>query len=156
MQTTIYSIGYGNRRMSEFIKLLENNEIQLVVDVRTNPYSRWKPEFNAKAFQITLSEVGIQYIHKSELGGKPKGEELYTNGNLDYDKLRKSLSYLQGLEYLEKGLEFNYKIGIMCSELNPHECHRHSLIGEDLCRRGWEVIHIGKEGELLPHQTGLF
>lgn len=156
MQTKIFSIGYGNRQMNEFIKLLEDNEINLLVDVRTNPYSRWKPEFNSKAFQITLAEYNIQYIHKVNLGGKPKNEEIYTNGNLDYDKIRKSVAYLQGLEYLERGLEFNYKIAIMCSELNPLECHRYNLIGEDLSHRGWEVIHIGKEGELLPHQTGLF
>ncbi|TLX24043.1 DUF488 domain-containing protein [Chryseobacterium indologenes] len=156
MQTQIFSIGYGNRQMNEFIKLLENNEISLLVDVRTNPYSRWRPEFNTKAFQITLAEFGLQYIHKPELGGKPKDEEFYTNGNLDYDKLRRSVSYQQGLEYLERGLEFDYRIAIMCSEQNPLECHRYNLIGEDLHRRGWEVIHIGKQGELLPHTTGLF
>ncbi len=29
MQTQIFSIGYGNSKMNEYIKLLENNEISL-------------------------------------------------------------------------------------------------------------------------------
>lgn len=153
---SIFSIGYGNRTLKNFIEILQKNEIQLLVDVRTNPFSRFRPEFNKKAFEVTLSEFGIRYIHKPELGGKPKNEEFYQNGKLDYDKLRKSIPYLQGIDYLEAGLSFGYRIGVMCSELNFHDCHRYNLIGDDMHRRGWEVLHIDKQGELQPHQTGLF
>lgn len=153
---TIFSVGYGNRTLKKFIEILQKNEIQLLVDVRTNPISRWKPEFNKKAFEITLTEFGIQYIHKPQLGGKEKNQEFYTNGKLDYDKLRKSIPYLQGLEYLERGIEFGCRMAVMCSELDFQDCHRYTLIGDDMKRRGWEVLHIDKQGELQPHQTGLF
>jgi uncharacterized protein (DUF488 family) len=156
INSKLYSIGYGNRSMKQFIEILQKNDIQLLVDVRTNPVSRFKPEFNSKAFQVTLSEYGIQYINKVELGGKPKSEEFYQNGKLDYDKLRKSIPYLKGIEYLERGLEFGYRMAVMCSELDFNNCHRNNLIGEDMNRRGWEVIHINKQGEPQLHQTGLF
>lgn len=152
----LYTYGYGNLSLKNFIENLQKNEIQLVVDVRTNPFSRFRPEFNKKTFEITLSEFGIRYIHKPELGGKPKKEEFYQNGKLDYDKLRKSIPYLQGIEYLERGIEFGCRMAIMCSELDCKNCHRYHLIGNDMHRRGWDVLHIDKQGELQPHQMGLF
>ncbi len=156
INSELHTIGHGNRRMNEMIFILQKYQIQLVADVRSNPYSRFRPEFNSKAFKITLAEYGIQYIHQPNLGGKPKQEEFYQNGKLDYEKLRKSIPYLQGLEYLERGIEFGYKIVIMCSELDFKNCHRFSLIGEDMHRRGWKVLHIDKQGELQSHKTGLF
>lgn len=156
INSKLYTCGYGNLSLKEFVENLQKNEIQVLVDVRTNPYSRFRPEFNSKAFQITLSEFGIQYTHKAELGGKPKNDEFYQNGQLDYDKLRKSIPYLQGLEYLERGIEFGCRMAIMCSELDFHDCHRYKLIGEDMHHRGWEILHINKQGELQSHQTGLF
>lgn len=150
--TKIFSIGYGNRSLKNFIEILQKNEIKLVVDVRTNPFSRFRPEFNKRAFEITLAEHSIQYIHKPELGGKPKNEEFYQNGKLDYNKLRKSIPYLQGIEYLELGLSFGHQITVMCSELDFQACHRYSLIGEDMTKRGYEILHINKLGELEPHK----
>lgn len=155
--TKIWTAGYGNLSLKNFIENLQKNDIQVLVDVRTNPFSRFRPEFNKRAFEITLAEFGIKYIHQPNLGGKPKNQEYYTNGKLDYDKLRRSIPYLQGIEYLEAGLSFGYKIAIMCSELDYHDCHRYHLIGEDMVKRGWEVLHINKFGELEPHQQiGLF
>lgn len=156
IDSKLYTCGYGNLSLKNFIENLQKNEIQVLVDVRSNPYSRFRPEFNSKAFEITLSDFGIRYIHKIELGGKPKNQELYTNGKLDYEKLRKSIPYLQGLEILEKGIEFGCRMAIMCSELDFNNCHRYNLIGNDMHRRGWEILHIDKKGELQTHQTGLF
>ncbi|MDY3547470.1 DUF488 domain-containing protein [Riemerella anatipestifer] len=155
--TTIFSIGYGNLSLKNFIENLQKNDIEILVDVRSNAFSRFRPEFNKRVFEIILSEFGIKYIHQPNLGGKPKNEEFYTNGKLDYDKLRKSIPYLQGIEYLEAGLSFNYRMAVMCSELDYKDCHRYNLIGEDMVKRGWQVLHINKLGKTEPHQQiGLF
>lgn len=154
--TKIFSVGYGNRNLKTFIEILKENEIQVVVDVRTNPISRFRPEYNKRVFEISLAENGIQYVHRSELGGKPSNQEFYNNnGKLDYDKLRKSIPYLQGLDYVEAGLSFGCRMVLLCAEQDYHDCHRYHLIGVDLAKRGWQVIHIGKAGELEPHNLGL-
>jgi hypothetical protein len=42
----IYTIGYGNRSIGDFVKLLQNYEIKFQVDIRSQPYSRFNPSGN--------------------------------------------------------------------------------------------------------------
>lgn len=43
MSPEVYTIGYGNRNIQTFIQLLQKYEIQILIDVRTNPFSRFNP-----------------------------------------------------------------------------------------------------------------
>ena len=61
MTFCIYTIGYGNRSISDFIQILKDNQIQVVVDVRSVPYSRYRPAFNSKALAKNLTDAGIGY-----------------------------------------------------------------------------------------------
>ena len=151
--TQIFTIGYGNRQLYDFIRLLKENRIQAVIDIRSKPFSRFRPEFNKTSLSASLQEAGIKYGFKGdELGGKPKNQYLYTDQKLDYTKVRKTLCYQQGLDYLEKGIELNFSLAIMCSELDYLNCHRYSLVADDLTKKGYKVIHIGKRGELIEHK----
>lgn len=151
--TQIFTIGYGNRQLYNFIRLLKENKVGAVIDIRSRPYSRFRPEFNKKSLSASLREAGVKYGFKGdELGGKPKNRLLYTDQRLDYSKVRKTLNYQQGLNYLEKGIELGFNLVILCSELDYLNCHRYSLVGEDLCKKGYEVIHIDKYGKLVKHK----
>jgi uncharacterized protein (DUF488 family) len=150
----LYTIGYGNRTLENFISLLQKYDIKILVDVRTTPFSRFRPQFNKLSILRTLEERGIQYIHKgAELGGKPAEIKnvIYEVYNIHQEK-RKSITYLQGISFLEQGLEMDCKMAIMCCELDYKNCHRYSLVGEDISNRGWEVLHIDKNGELTNHK----
>ena len=46
MQSTIYSIGHGNKTIEDFIVELKTYNIEFLIDVRTTPYSKWNPHFN--------------------------------------------------------------------------------------------------------------
>lgn len=152
-QVQIFTIGYGNRSLFEFLKTLRKYEVEVVIDVRSNPYSRFRPEYNKSSLSESLKVVGVKYGFQGNLlGGKPKDKNLYEGDLLSYDKIRKTISYQKGLEYLEKGMELGFSIVIMCSELDYIKCHRYSLIGEDLSKRGYEILHIGKYGELVKHK----
>jgi uncharacterized protein (DUF488 family) len=153
----LYTIGYGNRTLENFISLLQKYDIKILVDVRTTPFSRFRPQFNKLSIMRTLLDKNIQYVHKgAELGGKPAETEnvIYEVYNI-YQEKRKSIQYLQGISFLEQGLEMGCKIAIMCCELDYKNCHRYSLVGEDISNRGWGVLHIDKNGELVNHK-GLF
>ncbi|WP_300673486.1 DUF488 domain-containing protein [Soonwooa sp.] len=153
----LYTLGYGNLSLKNFIENLQKNEIQVLIDIRTNPKSRWMPEYNRASLSASLQETGIKYGFQGDsLGGKPKDTNLYTNGKLDYLKIRKTLKYQQGLEYLEKGIELGLRIAILCAEQDFRVCHRYTLIGEDLHQRGYEILHLDPKGEPQPHQTELF
>src|ERR1700692_4202888 len=85
----IYTIGYGNRSIEEFIQLLQAYNIQYLVDIRSQPYSRFSPDFSQKALQQHLKQHNIGYIFMGkELGGRPKDSSAYKeDGKIDYEKL---------------------------------------------------------------------
>jgi len=72
-ESTIYSIGHGNKEINTLIDELKAYEIPFVLDVRSKPYSKWNPQFNKEALQKSLAEEGIKYVFVGDkLGGLPE------------------------------------------------------------------------------------
>jgi uncharacterized protein (DUF488 family) len=61
----IFTIGHSNRKISEFIHILEAYKLKLLIDVRTVPKSRHNPQFGEKRLQASLKKKGIEYVHVS-------------------------------------------------------------------------------------------
>ena len=124
----IYSIGYGSRKIDDFIELLRRYNISTIIDIRTMPASRFQPSFSKKRLSDTLHLEDIEYIFLGkELGGKPADIQLYTNGVIDYDKLAQSTLYVKGINDLIC-LSNTKTVCIMCAELKPESCHRKHLV----------------------------
>lgn len=66
-QHKIYTIGYENCEIDEFVRGLRTQKIKTVADLRKNPVSR-KPGFAKSRLAAALGSVGIEYIHVPELG----------------------------------------------------------------------------------------
>lgn len=144
----IYSIGYGSREINDFISLLKKYKISTLVDIRTLPASRFRPDYNKKRFAEKLLLENVEYLFWGDtLGGKPKQEALYTNGMVDYDKVARSQSYKEGLMKLI-GLANEKALCIMCAELKPDQCHRKHLVGESLILLDFDVFHLDENGEV--------
>jgi uncharacterized protein (DUF488 family) len=69
MTHPFFTIGHSTRSIAEFVELLRESEIQLVVDVRMVPQSRTNPQFNRDLLPISLTEFAIDYEHIAQLGG---------------------------------------------------------------------------------------
>lgn len=68
----IYTIGYGNRSIEEFIDLLQKYHIQYLADIRSRPYSKFNPDFSQAALEKRLKLHTITYIFMGDtLGGRP-------------------------------------------------------------------------------------
>lgn len=148
----IYTIGYGDRTIEHFLAVLNANDIAYLLDVRTAPYSRFKPEFSKEALAKTLAEHGIRYVYIGDkLGGRPDAPECYIDGRVDYDKVRQQHFFLTGIERVEAAHRQRLRIVLMCSEGKPEQCHRSKLIGETLITRGVEVVHIDERDRLITH-----
>jgi uncharacterized protein (DUF488 family) len=65
----VFTIGHSTRPLSEFMHLLRDAQIELLVDVRAVPRSRTNPQFNTDALPETLAAAGIGYVHLPALGG---------------------------------------------------------------------------------------
>lgn len=141
--STLYSIGHGNKTMDAFLEELNFFEISYLIDIRSKPYSRYNPQFNKEQLQISLKNNHIVYAYMGDvLGGLPEDASCYTNGHVDYDKLKEKDFFKAGLQRLINAASKKIKVAIMCSESNPAECHRTKLIGEELRLAGIIVNHI--------------
>ena len=58
----IYTIGYGSRSITELIEVLHQHEIAYLIDVRSAPYSRYKPEFSKAQLANQLEQHDIRYV----------------------------------------------------------------------------------------------
>ena len=144
----IFTIGYGNRSFDDFLALLNENRITFLVDVRTSPYSQYKPEFSKDALAARLYDCDIQYVFLgNELGGKPAGTDCYVDGKVDYDLLRQKGFYKRGIDRIVEAHGEDHRLALMCSEGKPEECHRSKLIGVTLAELGIPLSHLDENGE---------
>lgn len=154
MKNVLYTIGHSNHTIEKFIKLLKQHEINCVVDVRSNPYSKYNEQFNRENIKRKLNQNGIYYIFMGEeFGARRKEKELYTiDGYLDFEKTVKSSNFLKGVERIKEGLKKNFNIAIMCTEKNPIDCHRNIMIAKYFFDIGYEVKNILENGEIVDQQ----
>jgi len=145
----VFTIGYGNRTMEAFCEALERHEIGYLIDVRSRPYSQFKPEFSRESLEDTLHQCNVQYVFMGEmLGGKPADPTCYTDGRVDYEKVRATPQFKQGIDRLRTAWDKQLRVAVMCAEGKPEMCHRSKLIGRELTAQGIEVAHIEESGEL--------
>lgn len=67
---TIFTIGHSTRTLAEFVTLLRQVDVTLLVDVRSIPWSRMTPQFNTDTMPGALAAEGIGYRHLDALGGR--------------------------------------------------------------------------------------
>ncbi|HYE91828.1 MAG TPA: DUF488 domain-containing protein, partial [Terriglobales bacterium] len=67
---TLYTIGHSTRELADFLALLDQHAVELLVDVRRHPGSRRHPHFGSEALRRSLEEAGTAYRHAPELGGR--------------------------------------------------------------------------------------
>ena len=147
---TLFTIGYGIRSSEQFLAALKANRIEYLVDVRTAPNSKFKPEFSKELLEYHVERAGIHYLFMGDaLGGQPKDPACHTDGKVDYDKVRAQPWFQKGIERLRKAFEQQQRVALMCSEGRPEQCHRSKLIGEALAAAGIPICHIDEDGGLL-------
>jgi len=151
---TVYTIGYGNRRIDDFVALLQRYAISAVCDVRSQPYSARYHDFSRGPVRQALRVNGIQYVFLGkELGARPSDPDMYSGGKASYTAIAASQAFLQGLERIKTGLA-SYSVALMCAEKDPLDCHRAILIAPKLLAMGIDVMHVAPSG-LLETQCGM-
>lgn len=67
----IFTVGHSNHSTEEFIKVLTQFDIQVLVDVRSQPYSKYVAHFNKHSIQQSIIDARLQYLFLGkELGGR--------------------------------------------------------------------------------------
>lgn len=143
---SVYTVGHSNMELKTFFKLLKMYEIEVLIDVRSVPYSKHVPQFNKGNLQSCLEGAGIEYFYLgNKIGGKPPDERYYKDGKIQYHLIEETEPFKEGiLRVLE--LAASRKTVLMCSEENPYMCHRHHLIGQNLLERKVNMFHLRSDG----------
>lgn len=147
----LFSIGHSNHALATFLELLRQYQIEVLVDARSHPYSRYAPHFDLSSIKDAVVRVGIKYLFMGkELGGRPDAEEFYdAEGHVLYSRVSESPVFLEGIERLKNGI-VKFRVALMCSEENPSGCHRRLLVGRVLASSGIHLEHIRGNGKVQP------
>ena len=147
----VYTIGHSTRTLDELIRLLRENAVERLADIRRFPGSRRYPHFSRESLQQALP---IEYVHVPELGGRREPRPDSRNLALRNAQFRGYADHMATEEFreaLDALLASDKTTAIMCAEAVPWRCHR-NLVSDDLVRRGHEVIHILDFGSRKRHE----
>lgn len=153
----VFTIGHSTRGIDEFIALLRENGIELLVDVRRFPGSRRHPQFGSHELAATLADAGIAYRHEEALGGRRAGDPSAgpsPNTAWRQASFRAYADYMAtppfraALERLMADAAVR-RPTVMCAEAVPWRCHRR-LITDALLARGVPVLDIIGPGRAAP------
>ncbi len=143
----IFTIGHSNHSAEHFQGLLKQHGVEVLVDVRSWPHSRYVEWVDRSRMADTAREAGARYLFMGkELGGRPDAAEFYdAAGHVLYGKVAGSAEFRTGIERLHRGAE-GYRVAIMCSEEDPTSCHRRLLVAKVLLEEGVTIAHIRGDG----------
>lgn len=146
----IYTVGHSNHQIDYFLDLLKAYSINCLIDVRSLAASSYNPQYNKEPLSNFLKKNEITYLHfAEEFGARHTDPDLLDEeGKVDFEKVRKSWLFKNGVERLWLGLDKGFTIALMCSEGDPFDCHRFSMISIALEKDGFEVRHILKDKTL--------
>lgn len=147
--STVFTLGHSNHPLEAFLDLVRQHRIELVVDVRSSPYSRYASHFNHDSIANHLEALGVGYLFAGDsLGGMPPGDEFYdAAGHVLYDRIAALATFQEALDKLTDSIGGG-RVALVCGEEDPTNCHRRLLLGRVLMERGIAVLHIRGDGRI--------
>ena len=124
-----FTFGYSGRKTDEILNALSRHGVRTVIDVRRNPVSMYRPELSKTNFARLLDLHGIGYSHLPEFGvPREVRARAIETGSREviwawYDS--NVIAYFINHNSFLRG--FEHPVALMCTEIDPRECHRHRL-----------------------------
>jgi uncharacterized protein (DUF488 family) len=145
----IFTIGHSSHAPDHFVGLLHQHRVQVVVDTRSSPYSRYSPQFDREALRDLVTTAGAKYLYMGDaVGGRPKDESCYdSEGHVLYGRVADQPEFREAIARLQRGAD-EFRIALLCSEEDPAHCHRRLLISRVLLTEGAAITHIRGDGTL--------
>jgi len=128
-QADFFTLGYSGRKTDEILELLKFHGVRTLLDVRQNAVSMYRPELSKGNLGRLLEQNGICYAHAPELGvPRDIRAKAIETGSRDviwawYDE--NVVTSCLNLHTFLNG--FEHPVALMCTEIDPHESHRHHL-----------------------------
>lgn len=139
---TIKTIGHSTHPIERFVDLLGNGGVQLLVDVRSMPWSRRHPQFGKERLAKTLEAASIAYAWEGAALGSKGGS---------YTEAAARPIFTEALDRLIDRAK-TITVCLMCAEKEPLSCHRTVLVSRRLAERGVEIEHLLVNGHTRSHR----
>lgn len=141
----LFTIGYEGRDIDFFLNILIRNAIDILVDVRKNPFSM-KFNFTKNSLKNDLENSGIRYIHIPELGIEGEKRKELTSLK-DYEKLfqdYEKTTIKENPEILDKIAELSkvHRVVLMCFEADINMCHRGVIARNIAHKENLKILNI--------------
>src|SRR5687767_4784038 len=116
MGKEIFTVGHSIHPIDRFINLLVRNQIEVVADVRSSPFSKFNPQFNRDELQASLKHAGIRYVFLGkELGARSDDPACYVAGKVQYERLARTPLFQAGVDRAMEG-SGKFRVALMCAE----------------------------------------
>lgn len=147
----LFTVGHSAHSSERFCDLLAAHRVEVLVDVRSSPYSKRLPHFSRMELEVNLRGAGFRYLFLGrELGARREERECYVDGVAKYERIQDTALFKLGLSRVIAGAA-KYRIALMCAEHDPLTCHRAILICRALRVHGAVIAHILRDGNLETH-----
>lgn len=162
--SSIFTIGHSTLALADFIAILKNYDIRLLVDIRTVPRSRTNPQYNQDSLPDALVAERLKYTHLAGLGGLrsrnkafPVGES--PNSGWENSSFRNYADYALTPSFSQSLDELiaiaTVPTAIMCAEAVWWRCHRR-IVADYLLVRGITALDLIPPAPPQPHKLTAF
>jgi uncharacterized protein (DUF488 family) len=147
MSNSLLTVGHSNHSPERFQALLSDAAVDVLVDVRSWPHSRYVEWADRAVLPTIVAATGAKYLFLGDrLGGRPDDGQFYdAEGHVLYGRVADSEGFREGIERLKRGVA-QCQVAVMCSEEDPTHCHRRLLVSKVLLEEDVAVTHIRGDG----------
>lgn len=148
MTKTIYTIGFTKKTAEDFFKILEKNNIDIILDIRLNNTSQLSAFTKFPDIQYFLKELNnIEYIHDTKFSPKNTTLKRYKKKDIDWShyvtEFNDTMDERDIIRHIKDNYIINKVICLLCSEPRANNCHR-SLVAKQfhIVFEDLEIIHL--------------
>ena len=140
---TVYTIGFTKKNAQAFFQTLKKAGVQRVIDVRLNNTSQLASFSKRDDLTYFLDEIlGIDYVHEPLLAPTQEMLDAYRKNKGSWTDYEREFLKLMQERKIEEKIQPELISGgcLLCSEDQPHQCHRR-LVAEYLEKK-WGKLDI--------------
>ena len=145
----IFTIGFTKKSACRFFDLLRGSGARRIVDVRLNNVSQLAGFAKKNDLIYFLREIcGMEYVHLPDLAPTRDMLNDYRKRRISWDTYEIRFLELMRQRRIEETIseEVIDKGCLLCSEDQPHHCHRRLVV--EYLERHWpdvNIVHLGKK-----------
>ena len=139
--TNVFTVGFTEKTAPDFFELLRPVGVRRVLDIRLHPNSQLAGFAKKDHLPYFLKEIlGAEYIHLPILAPTPALFNAYKKENGSWEEYSSAFLRLMEERNIEDKIDPGLVAGgcLLCSEHQPHHCHRR-LVAEYLDKKRGEL-----------------